>query len=261
MHFVGHPIELNLAGIDTWQANMKNQLFFSGMLSALLIIFAPRCPANIVDQLICDSHPFIGIDAQDRHMGFREDFGGNLFKKNLPQLDAYVGVRFLQYFGLQVGYQESKTKPRTANFGPGDIILGIPLLPGEDQIHYSETRIRGTHLDLLGFFPVCLDWNLELFGSVGITRNALALEDRITNFGGEVVENPLVRTYDVKKTGARASIGIQKIFCQHIGIRGLVVWENTSRFQNLRSLEVPDSVSIVNARRSLNYGLGIFAIL
>lgn len=242
--------------------DMKNQMFFSGILSAFLIIFAPKCPANIVDQLFCDLHPFVGIDAQGRHMGFQEAFGGNVFKENLPQYNVYVGARFLRYFGVAIGYEETKTKSRLADLLEGDTILGILIQPGDGtQVHYSETQVRGKYFDLLGFWPICPRYCVELFGSIGIVRNTLSLQDSLTVFNNVIEEDPLIRSFSAKKTNARASIGIQKLFCQHLGIRALVAWEDTSRFNNLSSLENPTGLSRVDARSSINYGLGIFALL
>src|SRR5262249_39345466 len=150
---------------------------------------------------------------------------------------------------------------RNITINDGDTFLGLVQLPGTGPFNQlTETKITGTHVELMAYAPVCPRYDIDLFASGGIVRNKLSLRDTFISVDNVPFEPPLVRTYDVKHTHARFSFGAQKTFCNHFGIRALIGWENTSRFKNLKPLEVPDSDTNVKAKNSIIYSIGVFAI-
>lgn len=206
--------------------------------------------------------PYIGVDAQSRDMKFEDAFGGNIFKEHYPQYDVYGGIRLFRYFAINVGYQESKTKDRTAILGDGDTYLGILIPAGfGTEAHYTEAKIKGAHLDLVGFLPICPRLDVDILASVGVVRNKLSLTDIQTAADNIALPQPIVQTYDDKDTHARVSLGIQKTFYQRVGIRALVTWEDTSRFDDLKPIQSPSALTNVKIEDSLIYSLGIFFIV
>ena len=206
--------------------------------------------------------PYIGVDGQNREMRFEELFGGNLFSKNLRETDIYGGIKLFHYFAINIGQEHSKTEDHTVTLVDGDSFLGIILEPGEGpEMDFTQTKIKGNHFDLVGYYPICPNQEIEVFASIGKIRNHLSLTQIQISQDNIPLPSPIVRTYDVKRTNWRASLGIQKTFCQHIGIRGLITWEETSKFKDLKPLEVPDTDTLVRIRSSLIYSVGIFAIL
>lgn len=235
----------------------------SNIVGCLAIIFSTVASASFDPELSLNSvRPFAGVDFQGRHMDFDQNLGGNLFPHNYPQYDVYIGLRFLRYFGLSLGFEDSRTEDRTARFLEGDPFLGVVLPTGNGrETHYSEAKIKGRHLDLLGFYPICPNLDIDVFASIGLVRNTLTLTDILIAIDDILLDEPIVRTYDNRHTHARASLGIQKTFCDHVGIRGLVAWENTSRFEHLKPLENPAAITNVNVDNSFIYGVGVFVIL
>lgn len=209
---------------------------------------------------------YLGVDAQVRHIGFEKNYGNNLFKKDYPQGNVFGGFKLNQCIGIEVGYEATIT--RTAkNFIPeGSIIAGetIPTLNTDlaevgPILCSSSFQIKGWHADIMGFLPVCEEYRFDLIGSVGLAR--LEAYPKIFRLGDAVGDlNPATRFRafpDTRKTVLRLGLGAQQMLAECVGIRFLVGWENTSRFNNIRSIN-PNTRALVKLDNSWNYGLGAF---
>lgn len=206
-----------------------------------------------------DLNLFVGVDAQGRSMGFDDNFGDNLFAKNFGQYDVYGGLRLFRYFGLMLGYEKTSNKERSVVINEGERYLGVLIEPGDGiQSRRSHTEIKGTHFDLMGFYPICPRYDIDLFATVGLVRNKLKLDDLLYAVDGFTLPNPIFRHYDKKKTMARLSAGAQITFFEHIGIRAMVGWENTSKFKDLRPEEPTALQTFVKTKNSFIYGIGAF---
>jgi hypothetical protein len=241
---------------------MKCKSIFA-LIAAIILNATQTCQANIDPQNFFNYvRPFIGADFGERNMGFEQPYGSNIFKKREPQYDIYGGVRLCRYVGVGVGYEKSGLKNRQSRLVDGDTFLGLVIGPGEGpESHDTEVQISGRHIDLMGFYPVIPSMNVELFGSIGLVKNHLKLQDIFVAIDDIPLEDPIYRNYDEKKTVSRVTIGLQTIFFKHVGIRGMLAWEETSRFENLKPIEVPDAVTIVNLKNSIIYNIGLFVIL
>lgn len=202
---------------------------------------------------------FVGVDGQMRSMGFEDRFGDNLFAKHLGQYDVYGGVRLFRYFGLMLGYEKTSNKGRSVVINEGEEYLGILLLPGDGiEGHRTQTEIKGVHFDLMGFFPLCPKYNVDIFATAGLTRNHLRLEDNFFSQDGFPLVPVVLNHWDAKKTMSRFTAGLQSVFFEHVGIRAMVGWENTSKFKDLKPLENPASLTILKSKNSFVYGVGLF---
>ena len=221
--------------------------------------------------------PYVGVDAQIRHMPFQKDFGGNVLKKNYPQGNFFAGLKFNDYVGIEAGYEVSKKKSRSVKHNNSDIVFGKPLeqneppfIPSVENISYGTSKIYGWNANLMGFLPIfCEDNSLQLIGSVGIaqlkikSKNELkslettATLDSITEEINGSTQNTIIFNMHYKKRKAvlRLSSGIQNMITDCIGIRALVTWENTAK------LRVTTGTKVFNTEKpknSFKYGLGIF---
>lgn len=206
---------------------------------------------------------FVGVDFQERTLRFEEDSGGNLFQEHAFQYDLYGGLRFCEYLGLDLGYFASKNKNRTAEFGPGDTVSG-QVLPSTapTETHFTETKIKGPHIDVLGYYPLLPDYGIELLGGIGVAYSKLMLKDAVVAINDITLTSPIARIYDIKRAHARALIGLQTLVYSCVGIRGTVTWENTSVFNDIKPADFPNDVrGNVNVKNSWAYGLGVFAII
>lgn len=202
--------------------------------------------------------PYVGVDAQYRFMAFRNGYGGGVFKKQSPQGNIYVGLKFCDYLGLEAGYFASLQQSRNSTTPRGQRFLGEILT--DSVTATSSSRIDGWHLNVLGFLPFCLsDYNFEAFGFVGLANVRVRTKSTITALNGipdnGVPEIKLALTRTVLRAGA----GLQYMLTDCIGIRGAVTWENTSRLNNIRSVNSDNPALVAKLQDSCILGLGLFA--
>lgn len=227
---------------------------------SLLIGFS--IPAGSASASLNTLHPFVGVDFQERTLQCENNFGGNLFQAHAFQYDLYTGIRFYYYWGIDIGYFANKNKNRTTEFGPSATVSGQTLsATAPTETHYTEIKIKGPHINFLGFYPLMPLYGIEMIGGIGVAYNKLMLKDAIVALSDVSLTSPISRTYDIKKANARALLGLQTLLYSSVGIRATVTWENTSVFNNLKPTEFPNDVRSVNAKNSWAYGLGLFAII
>jgi len=206
-----------------------------------------------------DLSVFLGIDVQGRNLDLEKDFGENLFAKRHGQYDLYAGFRIFDYFGLSIGHTSTKSKERNSVLNEGEKYLGVQIDAGDGiESHITSKKIKGTHVDLLGFYPVYNQCKIDIFGSIGLTRNKLTLKDDFVALDGLALAPTIVRNYDEKKTTFRLMLGIQAVVLNHLGVRASLGWENTSKFKDLKPLEVPNAATNVKLKDSFIYGIGVF---
>lgn len=202
---------------------------------------------------------YAGADVQQRTMKFEENFGGNLFENRFGQVNIYAGARLFDYFGFQVGFEKTGDKDRTNILNEGEFYLGTLILPGDGiETHVTQTQLQGYYADLVGFLPICPRYNVDLFLTLGLVRHKLQLTDILTEIDGFPVFGDTIRTYENKKTLARVTAGIQSQPFPYLGVRIVGGWENTSRFNHLKSIEAPNAATDVNVKDSYFIGLGLF---
>ncbi len=204
--------------------------------------------------------PYVGLDAQGRHVAFDNRFGNNLFKKDYPQGNAYVGFKFTRCFGLEFGYEWTKRMHRQVSLNSNEFSLGAPLagLPAPTTIK-SKAKFDGWHANLVGFLPITDDCCTELFGSVGIVQLRAFFERRTISNGTGPLNNGLgfITHLRDNRTLARANLGIQTKIVDAFGLRASIGWENTSKIRPFATNSDAPSITQVKARDSFIYGIGI----
>ena len=219
-------------------------------------------PSFAFTQEDIDAHAYFGIDLERRNLRFEDNFGDNLFKNELNQYNTWIALQVFRYFGIGVGYDNANRRNRTNILNEGESYLGIFLAPGDGiETHLTETKIKGTHVELLGFYPICPRFMIDVIGSLGVARNKLSLTDFFIAQDNILLSSPIVRTYDDKKSVARASLGLQMIIYKYFGARAQVIWENNSRFNGLKPIESPAALTNVNLRDSYIYSIGLFVTI
>lgn len=197
-------------------------------------------------------HPILGADLQHREMKFEDGFGDNLWKETYPQINLYAGLRFGTYFGLVVGHENSKTRSQTVNLAVGETLLGVPV--NATGAFNGTSDIKGTYAQLMGYLPISFLNSTELFLGVGAIHNRLHLERQVIEpVPGDVF------VYDDSNTHAKIEVGVQKIICNHFGLRVVGGWENTNKFDNLQS-DISSS-RVAKLKDTWTVGAGFFWIL
>ena len=234
---------------------MKKKL---ALIAPVLLIGASNVMADD-----CGLTPYVGLDAQVRHMSYKSGFGGNLFNHNYPQGNVYVGLKFNNCIGIEVGFSGGPKRTRSATLNAGDINLGVPLV-GElvfvtPLVYSTTTRVSGVHADLVGFYPVNCD--MQVFGSVGANRLKAHFSQSGISSGPESLIGTAPLRFKKHKTVLRLGLGLQQMLTCNVGLRAGLIWENTSKLNNIRLSQLTtlsDVMPTIKLRDSLVYSLGIF---
>jgi hypothetical protein len=229
--------------------------------------------------------PYAGVDAQMRHMSFERHFGGNIFHKSYPQANVFLGLKFKECVGVEIGYEFSKTQRHARNYNVGDVVFGQtltskasnPLLLSEHFAGHAAAKTYGWNFNLVGFKPViCGDNNLQLIGSIGFAHlrlkvhhllintnvllNAFALEEGVRQPLTEVIFD--TRNYKSRKNIFRMATGVQHMWGDCLGIRALITWEYTTKLKAKKNQHstIADLRLLTKAKlkNSFLYGIGVF---
>lgn len=235
-----------------FHVNVKNLV----LASAVAVCAAtPSLSQALPDLDFGPFHPLLGFDAQQRHMKFQDGFGDNLWKETYPQGNIYGGLRFGSYFGIVVGHENSKTRDQTVNLAVGERFLGAQLVA--NTAIRGSSDIKGTYAQLMGYYPLGFMDSTEVFLGIGAIHNKLRLEYQFLD-GAVLPDGTNSRSYSETDTHAKVEFGVQKIICNHFGLRVVGGWENTSAFDNLKPVESPPSTSNVNLKDTWTVGAGFF---
>lgn len=189
-------------------------------------------------------NPYLGVDASVRYFNHDHTFGNNVFYRNYPEADIYLGLRFNEFFAIEGGYKATITQTKTTSVGSGQVVNVSVVDPPE--IHRGVSNFKAWFGQLVGFYPVCDSYCVYLFGSVGLSHMTLfaqdkVVQDRLTAFFNDVN----VRSFRTNKVIPNLGTGLQFQIDGRSSIRLGVKWENTSQFSNVVADEN------VNARLSL----------
>lgn len=220
-----------------------------------LVGFASMASAGYWD---CCFTPYIGLDAQGRHVDFNNRFGGNVFKKDYPQGNLYFGTKLTQFFGLEAGYEWTKRMHRTVSLGTSEAVFGVPVrATAAPSTIRGKSKFDGWHANVIGFLPVTDDCCTELFASLGIVQMRAAFEGIAIAAGVDTIDPQESIFFRQTKTIARANLGIQTKIVDAFGIRASIGWENTSRIRPFVNDIASPLATQIKVKDSFIYGLGI----
>lgn len=200
--------------------------------------------------------PYVGVDFQSRSMGFKSGFGDNLFVKNYPQVNFYVGTMLTDFLGIELGYETTTHKTRNSTLGPGSVSLGVPIPAGITSAGFkSSSKIMGPHLDLVGLWCIHPEYPVEVFGTLGASYLTAKFDRTGQSINGLPVPN-VKRTFESEKTVIRATGGLQYVIKERFTVRATIGWENTSRFTLFSKEPAAFPPPTIKLKDSLFYGLG-----
>lgn len=205
--------------------------------------------------------PYVGLDGQLRTLQYGSNNGGNIFAKNFPQINGYVGLAFNECFAVELGYEYAFKQKRTVRLGPGDNFFGANIPEGDFLVNSSSANIQGVHGSLVGRYPIWDCPNIKLLATIGMTylRTNLSMTAVEDSFG---TLEPITDRFNQSKLVARLGGGLEHMITDCIGVRGLIVWEDTSQFKRIRASTEGGGTfnGVAGLRSSLNYSLGLFMI-
>jgi len=201
--------------------------------------------------------PYVGVDMQYHTMNFKPGFGDNLFSHHQLQANIYFGTTLDKYCGIEAGFQSTNQQNRTATLITGEPNLGTLIEDPNSLTKYSVTNyVRGSHLNVVGFLPLSVEYQVKLIGLVGVATlkaKFQRLNTSLVHFG--VVQPTMpADAFIQRKTVLRLGAGLEHLFVYDWGLRGTLIWENTGK------IVAPTEFSpqLVKPKNSFTYGLGAF---
>ncbi len=229
--------------------------------AALLFVpvlgLASHSPAFASDSGEQKFNLYIGADAQVRRMDFKGGYGDNLLRHNSPQGNGYVGLKFNEYLALEMGYESTVTRNRLTTLTTGDVSAGTPVLAVVSPVIFrSKIKMKGPHVDVVGFYSFYEASPAQLFGSVGVAFIKGTAQRQTVSMANQPAST--VRTLSGDKRVMRLAGGLQYMLGDHLGLRGTVGWSDTNRFvissnDNLPGLRLPE----IKPKGTTFYGLGL----
>lgn len=202
--------------------------------------------------------PYVGGDIQIRNMPFKQGFGYDLFKKESLQGNFYLGFKVNKYVGFEIGHQVANKKTRNASTTSTVRLSQGQAFPGAIPGQMGTRQIKGWNLNVIGFLPVSSEYKMSMIGIAGLSALEAKLKyTLIQTLGAQSVMRQI--EFKQRKNVLRLGGGIQKMFSDSFGVRATVVWENTSRFNNITQNDALRSYT-AKLKDSWTYGIGAFVM-
>ncbi len=185
---------------------MKYRLFILTLLAFVLGGLSDKVLSRTCYPVTLSLGPYVGIDFQMRDMGFKQGFGDNIFEKQYPQGNFFVGLMLNEYLGIELGYERTLRRTRSSSFAPGDTILGNVVNVGSGEF-VSRGELYGPNINLIGIYKPCQEYPLEIFGSIGAAYLTAKFDRNLVQFNNSPFS--LLRTFERERTVWRVCAGLQ----------------------------------------------------
>jgi hypothetical protein len=211
---------------------------------------------------LLDYKPYFGIGIKMDSLNWISGFGNNVFRKSLPQGEFYVGAQVHDNIGFDIGYQATPTKKKFSTLGPNDSFLGLntSVIAHPPISYLSYVQTKGIYAVINGMLPIDAKKELSVLGQAGIVYlNATHIVHVVNdNLGAyNILTNRAL--FNSKKLIPRLGIGLQyQPKQQNLGIRGVMNWDNTSRFGQMYPKNINSSFAKVKMKNTLSYGVSIY---
>jgi hypothetical protein len=236
------------------------------LLKYLMLAAVVSVPAISHADFLDTFCPYGGAEGKWQSIAGRSDWS-NALTKSHGGGSIFLGTRFCDFLGLEVGYSELFNRTRKHTYSGTEGFFNARAAEAQTDI---TTRFSSGYLDLNGYYP-CFDGCFDFIGSLGISAMNPRMMVRVPAIGPNGTGffqhdvAPLESITGITKTVFRVGAGAQYMFCDCVGLRGMVRFENTSALR----ARVPDrsqfdaSFNTDALRRpfrdSISLALGIFA--
>lgn len=218
-------------------------------------------------------NPYVGAEVAARNMDWESGFGDKHFKENFTNTNLFFGAQFHRNLAIEAGFQTTNTRDNQAYYlgvngaGIQDPVLGYlpdPVLGNEvSSIHFSQAKVDGWHLNLVGLLPVLP--TTTLFASIGAAWTKFHVSTvPIYDAAGAVFPDTIqhVSSWESsRKARLRLGVGVKQMITQHLGTRLSFNWEKTKGLTGSVPFTYPTGDTGVYTAKSKNsylIGLGFF---
>jgi len=236
--------------------NIHKYIFSLFMAAICTLSFSSKAMTDNIHSWELCLTPYVGADAEMRHINWAHDFGGNVFRKNNPQGNIFGGLYISDYLSFEGGYELTAVRVNQVNLSDGDKLFGNTLV-NPPITEYGKFQVKDWHANAFGYLPICDEYRVQFIGGVGIAGTKIFHAGyEIADSTGAKIPAATYRTFEDTKTVLRISAGVQQMFADHSGLRFMLGWMNTARLGTIASKENPSSQVMV--KNSWTYGLGFF---
>ena len=229
---------------------------------SLVIVGVMLAAGSAAADMDMDFHPFVGVDYLHAFMpskGSITTFTGrdtinakSAFRSSFPGATVYVGSKFADCFGVELGWDSSlSSKKKTAT---------SPSTSPFAYTYTSKVRREGFHADLLGFLPMMDCWNL--FASLGIGSVKAKISDQ--NLASSTASQAQLSALRAgsplplsskRKSVLRLGVGASYMFTEMFGVRAKVGYEGTSALR----VKYTNGTSAKAFKDTTTLAVGLFA--
>ncbi|MFM8454033.1 MAG: outer membrane beta-barrel protein [Gammaproteobacteria bacterium] len=184
-----------------------------------LVVAGALALTGVASAAMEDMGLYLGADYKHNWMTSKSfiETNGTWFAKSYPGASLYVGSRFHENFGVELGYDFSKKKSKALTFNP--------FAAGQNQIK-STASFRGPRLDLNAYMP--MDNCFDLIGSIGFGLVKPTISFSNVNMTAANFDRNYADVSGKQKMVLRLGFGAQYMATENIGVRGMIRLENTS---------------------------------
>ncbi len=187
------------------------------IVKSLVVAAAMAVAGSVSADVIADLNPYVGVDYQHAWMkpvGEKPNAWDvtDIAKKSYPGAAVYVGTKFNENFGVELGGNWARNKRKSTVTDNG-------------VIYREDTKItrKGLHLDLVGSMPIAD--NTEVFATAGLGSVKV-------KFNQHDEAAATKHKFSAKqKVVARLGVGANYMITDMVGLRAKMGWENTSRLR------------------------------
>ncbi len=173
-----------------------------------------------------DCKPVVGIDFKWAKIKNSGDWKG-VFPESFPGASVYVGTKFMENFGAELGYDTTGKRGKQLSLNTGDTVGGATAtVPTGIR---GNVRFAGPHLDLVGFWP--LENCFEMFVSLGLGWVKPTVNVDHVGGASSNLANDLTSITGKGKTIGRVGIGVNWMATDCVGLRVKALYENTSKLR------------------------------
>jgi len=195
---------------------MKNKMKVLGLW---IFVVVSLVTTTHVHAFLGELTPIVGADYEWTYMR-----GNGSWKRVFPKYhhgaNIYVGARFLEFCGVEFGFDFARKSSGTHNFRAGDNFFQLPI--GSPSTSRVSVSTRGWHIDLVGYLP--FGFCFDIVGKIGYGRE----KPKVSGLGTLAFFSPNGNSiHSETRNIFRLGGGFQFMILNTVGIRALLIWKNT----------------------------------
>lgn len=200
---------------------------------------------------------YVGLDAVYNWIGFKKDYGQNIFKKQAPGVNVFAGYMFHENFGAELGFEWDKKVKKDVTIPVGDTVAGTTIptvaLGGGNQAYKTYVKQSHPYLGLLAKTDILAEKN---FLSLTLGLSLSNIKAQINNYSSNGVSVSVIRNFSKTKLIPFVKVAFEHKFTQQWGAKLFAGWRNTSAFK-LDAKETANTYQKIKFKDTFNVGFGV----